>query len=100
MDNLQKKKTSNQAVLFESDLPGRIIWKKTKCSTELSTSQQADQCPRSGIFAKKANYDDGEKRTDHDIDDHNDHDFDDHDDQDAHDDKTNPGQMCCFTGWH
>ena len=38
---------------------------------------------------KKANYDDGEKRTDHDI-----------DDQDAHDDKTNPGQMCCFTGWH
>ena len=89
MDDLQRKKTSNKAVLFASDRPGRIIWKKTKCSTELSTSQQADQCPRSGLFAKKANYDDGEKRTDHDI-----------DDQDAHDDKTNPGQMCCFTGWH
>jgi len=45
---------------------------------------------------KKAHYDDGAKRT-HDIDDH---DVEDHDERDDHDDKTNPGQMCCFTGWH
>ena len=99
MDNLQQKNVqSGRPYCIRSAWQNYL--EKTKCSTELSTLQQADQCPRSGLFAKKANYDDGENRTDHDIDDHNDHDFDDHDDQDAHDDKTNPGQMCCFTGWH
>ena len=100
MDNLQKKKRPIRLALLHQiglvELSGRKQNVLLNCPLRNRPTNALDP----DYLQKKANYDDGEKRTDHDIDDHNDHDFDDHDDQDAHDDKTNPGQMCCFTGWH